>query len=138
MLMSWKKTVVAFALIFVLTAATNFLIHAILLQGVYQQNAGLMRTPQDGAAHAPFLLVAFFFFSVAFVWLYPASKAGVSWVRQGLRYGIAVWLIVTVSRYFIYYAIQPWPFSTVLLQLAYELVATLLMGEVLAFVAKNQ
>jgi hypothetical protein len=46
-------------------------------------------------------------------------------------------MMVTVSRYFIYYAIQPWPFSTVLLQLTYELVATLLLAEVLAFVAKK-
>lgn len=136
--MTWNRTFVAFVLVFVLTATTNFLIHAILLQGVYQQSAGLMRSPQDGAAHAPFLMVAFFSFSLAFVWLYPPSRAGASWMMQGLRYGVAVWMIVTVSRYFIYYAIQPWPFTTVLLQLASELVATLLLGEVLAFVARNQ
>ena len=120
-----------------MTAATNFLIHAILLQGVYQQSAGLMRSEADGQAHAPFLLVGFFFFAVAFVWLYPGASVGGAWMMQGLRYGIAVWFIATVSRYFIYYAIQPWPFGTVLLQLAYELVATLLMGEALAFLASR-
>lgn len=135
--MTWKKTSVAFVVIFVLTALTNFLIHAILLQGVYQQSAALMRNPEDGQAHALFLLVAFFFFAVGFVWLYPRPSSDGGWMMHGLRYGIAVWLIATVSRYFIYYAIQPWPFSTVLLQLAYELVATLLMGEALAFVARR-
>lgn len=135
--MTFKKSILAFVLIFVLTAAANFLIHAILLQGVYRQSAALMRNPGDGGAHAPFLLVGFFFFAVAFVWLYPRTSAGGAWMMQGLRYGIAFWFVATVSRYFIYYAIQPWPFSTVLLQLAYELVATLLMGEVLAFVASR-
>jgi hypothetical protein len=135
--MSWKKTVVAFVLILILTAVSNFLIHAILLQGVYQRSASLMRSPQDGATHAPFLMVAFFFLSVAFVWLYPTTSTESSWVAQGLRYGVAVWMMVTVSRYFIYYAIQPWPFSTILLQLTFELVATLLLAEVLAFVAKK-
>lgn len=135
--MTSKKTILAFVVILVLTAVANFLIHAILLQGVYQQSAALMRNPEDGQAHAPFLLVGFFFFAVAFVWLYPRTPAGGAWMVHGLRYGIAVWFIATVSRYSIYYAIQPWPFSTVLLQLAYELVATLLMGEVLAFVASR-
>jgi len=134
--MTLKKTILAFVLIFVLTTLTNFLIHGILLQGPYQQNANLLRGPEDGQAHALFLLIGFFFFAVAFVWLYPRITAGDGWMMQGLRYGIAVWFIATVSRYLIYYAIQPWPFSTVLLQLGYELMATLLMAEALAFVAK--
>jgi hypothetical protein len=135
--MTLKKTILGFVVVLVLSAVTNFLIHAILLQGVYQQSAALMRSPADGQSHAPFLLVGFFFFSVAFVRLYPQTTAGGAWMAQGLRYGVTVWLIATVSRYFIYYAIQPWPFSTVLLQLAYELVAMLLMGEALAFVASR-
>lgn len=135
--MTLKKTFLAFLMIFVLTAATNFLIHAILLQGVYQQSANLLRGPQDGQAHALFLLIGFFFFAVAFVWLYPRSSSGGGWMMQGLRYGIAVWFMATVSRYLIYYAIQPWPFNTVLLQLGYEFVATLLMAEALAFVARG-
>lgn len=65
--MTWKKTIVAFVLVFVLTSLANFLIHAILLSGVYQQNSSLMRGPQDSQAHAPFLFVSFFLFSVAFV-----------------------------------------------------------------------
>ena len=56
---------------------------------------------------------------------------------KGLRYGVALWVIVTISRYLIHYAIQPWPLSSVLLRLAYELVATLLLGEVLDFVARS-
>jgi hypothetical protein len=135
--MTLKKTILAFVVIFVLTAVTNFLIHGILLQGVYHQTTNLLRGPQDGRAHAIFLLIGFFFFAVAFVWLYPRTRADGAWMMQGLRYGVAVWFIATVSRYLIYYAIQPWPFSTVLLQLGYELVAVLLMAEALAFVART-
>jgi hypothetical protein len=135
--MTLKKNILAFVLIFVLTTVTNFLIHGLLLQGPYQQSSNLLRGPEDGQAHALFLLIGFLFFSVAFVWLYPRTPAGGAWMMQGLRYGIAVWFIATVSRYLIYYAIQPWPFSTVFLQLGYELVATLLMAEALAFVGRR-
>jgi hypothetical protein len=132
--MTLKKTILVFALIFVLTAVANFVIHGLLLQGVYQQSAALLRNPADGPAHAPFLLVGFFFFAAGFVWLYPRTSVGGFWVMQGFRYAIAVWLMATVSRYLIYYAIQPWPISTAVLQIVYELGATLMMAEVLAFV----
>lgn len=65
-LMTMKKKILAFVVVLVLTTLTNFLIHVVLLQGVYQQNANLMRPPQD-QSHAHFLLVGFFFFAVAFV-----------------------------------------------------------------------
>jgi hypothetical protein len=136
--MTLKRTILAFVTVFVLASLANFLIHAILLAGAYQQNPGLLREARDGQAHAPFLLVAFFFFALAFVWMYPQAAAGGSWLGQGVRYGVAVWLIASVSRYFIYYAIQPWPFSTVLLQLLYELGMMLILGGVLALLARPQ
>jgi hypothetical protein len=135
--MTTKKTILAFVTILVLTALANFLIHAVLLHGVYQENANLMRSPQDGQAHAPFLLVGFLFFAVAFVWLYPHAGNGGAWPRHGLRYGVAVWLLASVSRYVIYYAIQPWPINTVVLQIVYEFVMMLVLGEALAFVASR-
>lgn len=135
--MTTKKKILAFVTILVLTTLANFLIHAVLLQGVYQQNANLMRSPQDGQTHAPFLLVGFLFFAVAFVWLYPHTGTGGAWLMQGFRYGVAIWLLAAVSRYFIYYAIQPWPINTVVLQIAYELVMMLVLGEALAFVASR-
>jgi len=134
--LTMKKKILAFVVILVLTTLTNFLVHAVLLQGVYQQNANLMRPPQD-QSHAPFLLVGFFFFALAFVWLYPNRTTGGQWPIHGLRYGVAVWLLAAVSRYFIYYAIQPWPINTVLLQIAYEFVMMLILGEALAFVASR-
>jgi hypothetical protein len=135
--MSLKKTILAFVTILILTALANFVIHAVLLQGVYQQNANLMRTPQDGQTHAPLLLVGFLFFALAFVWLYPHASTGGAWPMQGFRYGVAIWLLAAVSRYFIYYAIQPWPIHTVLLQIGYEFVMMLVLGEALAFVASR-
>ena len=57
---------------------------------------------------------------------------------DGIRYSLAVWLIATVSRYSIYYAIQPWPSSTVWMQIGYELVLTLILGAVIRFIMREQ
>jgi len=91
-----------------------------------------LRAPQDGAAHMPFLLLGFVFFTLAFVWIYVQGVEAKGWLGQGLRYGLAVWLIATVSRYLIYYAIQPWSATVVAAQIGLELVATLVVSIVLA------
>jgi hypothetical protein len=132
-----KKFFAAFALVLVASTMLNFVIHGILLRPLYQQSAQLMRDEADSGAHAMFLLVGFVFFSLGFVWIYARGVETKSWVGQGLRYGIAVWLIAAVSRYSIYYAIQPWPGHVVLMQIGYELVATLVLGLCVAVVYRS-
>jgi apolipoprotein N-acyltransferase len=123
-----KKFLAAFGIVFVLSALLNFVIHGVLLKPLYQQSAQLMRDEADSGAHVMYLMVGFFFFTLGFVWIYARGVEAKPWVGQGLRYGIAVWLIATVSRYSIYYAIQPWPAHVVLMQIADELVMTLVLG----------
>ncbi|MDP9160210.1 MAG: hypothetical protein M3O09_08265 [Acidobacteriota bacterium] len=123
-----KKFLLAFVAVFVLTAGLSFVIHGLLLNSLYQQTPQLGRTPDDAASHAMFLMVGFFFFTVGFVWIYARGIEAKPWVGQGLRYGVAVWLIAAVSRYFIYYAIQPWAMRVVLLQIGYEFVMLILLG----------
>jgi hypothetical protein len=132
-----KKFFAAFALVLVASTMLNFVIHGILLRPLYQQSAQLMRDEADSGAHAMFLLVGFVFFSLGFVWIYARGVETKSWAGQGLRYGIAVWLIASVSRYSIYYAIQPWPAHVVLMQIGYELVATLVLGLCVAVVYRS-
>jgi hypothetical protein len=132
-----KKFLAAFAVVLVLSALLNFVIHGVLLKPWYQQSAQLMRGEADAGAHTMFLMVGFFFFSLGFVWIYARGVEAKPWAGQGIRYGIAVWLIATVSRYSIYYAIQPWPAHVVLLQIGYELAMTLVLGLGVAVVYKN-
>jgi apolipoprotein N-acyltransferase len=132
-----KKFLAAFALVLVASTVLNFVIHGVLLKPLYQQSAQLMRDEADSGAHAMFLLVGFVFFSLGFVWIYARGVEAKPWVGQGLRYGVAVWLIAAVSRYSIYYAIQPWPAHVVLMQIGYELVTTLALGLGVAVVYRS-
>ena len=136
--MSIKKQGIAFVILFVLTAIGNFVIHGMLLQPAYKESANLMRGEQDAGTHMMFLMVGFFFFCLGMVWIYAQMKQTGSWLADGIRYAIAVWLIATVSRYSIYYAIQPWPSSTVWMQIGYELVLTLILGVVIGFMMREK
>lgn len=127
-----KRAILAFVVSLVVYTMSNFVIHAVILQPFYQRTPQLLRPPQDGAAHTPFLLLGFVFFTLAFVWIYAQGVEAKGWLGQGLRYGLAVWLIATVSRYLIYYAIQPWPATVVAAQIGLELIATLLVSVILA------
>lgn len=132
-----KKFLAAFGLVFVLSTLLNFVIHGVLLKPLYRQSAQLMRDEADSGAHAMFLMVGFFFFSLGFVWIYARGVEAKPWAGQGIRYAIAVWLIASVSRYSIYYAIQPWPAHVVLLQIAYELLLSVVLGLTVAVVYQS-
>lgn len=135
--MNMKRLVWTFVVVLVLSSVGNFVIHGMLLQPTYQQTPQLLRTPEDGAAHAPFLILSFAFFSLAFVWIYAHGVEEKPWLGQGLRYGLAMWLIASVSRYVTYYAIQPWSPNVVGLQIGLELIMLLLLGVVTAAIYRK-
>jgi predicted acyltransferase len=129
---NWSRFTLATLAVFVVSTLLNFVIHGVLLKPAYMNSEDLMRTPADSQAHAVFLLVGILFFSIGFVWIYTAGVNPTHWVSQGVHYGVLVWLVASVSRYFIYYAIQPWPFQVVLEQIGLELIMSLILGVLVA------
>src|SRR4051794_25820224 len=101
-----RRFVTAFVSVFVLMSIVSFVIHGVLLKPEYDQYPQLLRPIPDANAHIAFLFLGFVFFSLGFVWIYSHGVEAKPWAGQGIRYGIAAWLIASVSRFFIYYAIQ--------------------------------
>lgn len=132
-----RRFLLALVAIFVETAVLNFVIHGILLHLFYQQTPQLMRAESDASSHTVFLLAGFFFFAVGFVAIYTRGVEAKPWPGQGIRYGFAIWLIASVSRYLIYYAIQPWPVHVASLQIGYELVMSVLLGLTVAAIYRG-
>ena len=129
--MNIKRFVFAFIAVFIFVMLGNFVIHGVVLHPYYAQT-GLVRGEADGAAHAPFLGIAFLFFSLGFVWIYAQGVNEKPWLGQGIRYGIAVWVITSLAEYTVYYAVQPWPANIVFMQIGYELVLNLVAGVLVA------
>jgi hypothetical protein len=123
-----KRMGLTIIVVFVVFTALSFVIHGVLLQPLYQQTPQLLRAEPDGQQHMLFMLLGFLVFSAAFVWIYARGLEVKPWLGQGLRYGLAMWLIASVSRYLIYYAIQPWSGTAVALQIGLELIMMLLVG----------
>ena len=133
-----KKLLLSFVVVFVLCSLMNFLIHGVLLQPYYMQTPRLLRPEADARAHMPFMLLSFVIFSLAFVWIYARGVETKPWIGQGLRYGLAVWLIASVARYLTYFAVQPWSGAIVGMQIGFELVMTLLLGLTVAGIYRGR
>jgi riboflavin transporter FmnP len=96
-----------------------------------------MRSKVEMMAHMPFALINCLLFSAAFVWIYCQGRSSKPWFGQGLRFGLAVWVISQVYQYITNYVIEPWPGMFVAKILTWELVAALLLGLLVAGLSKN-
>lgn len=130
--MNWKKFALTVVVVFVVNAVSSFLIHAVLLSTDYAQHPNLLRTQEESQAYFPFMLLNFLFFSLGFVWIYAQGVEDKPWLGQGVRFGLAVWVITSLSTYLTYYAVQPWSGGIVAKQISFELVRGLLLGLVAA------
>jgi hypothetical protein len=57
---------------------------------------------------------------------------GKPWPGQGLRYGLAVALLIVVPTYVIYYVVQPLPGSLVVKQIVFYGILLLALGAIVA------
>lgn len=130
--MNGKRFALTFGVVLVVTFGGNFVIHALLLHADYAQYPSLLRPQEEANQYMPFMSLAFVAFSLAFAWIYAHGVEDKPWLGQGLRFGLAAWLLVSVSRYLIYYAVQPWQAGIVLKQIGYELPLLLITGVVAA------
>jgi len=130
--MSGKKFFLAVLVAFLVTMATGFIVHGLLLGEDYKALGSHMRDEQGQAAHFPFMLIAHVVLAVGVAWIYGKGVEGTSWVGQGLRFGIALWLVASAGPYLIYFAVQPLPGGLVAKQIVYGFFENLILGLALA------
>lgn len=133
--MNWKRFFMALVVVFLGAYLLGFLIHTVLLAQEYSYVAKLFRAPQD--MHWPFFTLAYLGFALGFVWIYAKGMdLKKAWLGQGLRYGAAVWLVVSAYGWLISFAVQPIGRRLVAKGMAFELIAYMLLGALTAGVYK--
>jgi Protein of unknown function (DUF1761) len=117
--------------------ALGFVGHQLLLGRAYAAIEPIMRSKSDMQAHMPFALINSLVFSAAFVWIYSQGRSARPWLGQGARFGVAIWAIASVPLYISNYVIEPWPGIFVAKILAWEFVAGVVLGIIVAGLSKN-
>jgi hypothetical protein len=117
--------------------ALGYIGHQLLLGRDYAAIEPIMRSKADMQAHMLFAPLSGLCYSAAMVWIYSQGRSTKPWLGQGLRFGLAVWAIAAVPQYLANYTIEPWPGVFVAKILAWELVATVLLGMTVGALSKN-
>jgi hypothetical protein len=128
--MNLKKAIPTIIVVFIVANITGFLIHAILLKADYLPIAEHYRSM--GQEKMPFIILAYLAFAIGSVWVYAQGVENKSWLGQGIRFGIAMWLILAVPSFFIAYAVQPVPTMLMVKQVLFEGVDKILLGIITA------
>jgi hypothetical protein len=133
-----KKTFfIAWPVLFVVWFMGSFVVHGLLLRADYMQIPNIFRQENDQQQFFPFMILAHVIVSGAFVWIYSRGVEAKPWLKQGLRFGLAVALLTIVPTYLIYYAIQPMPGMLVAKQILFDGCLQLILGAVVAFLYRS-
>ena len=130
-----KRFWISVVVMFVLSLGLGFVVHAVLLHDEYEQLQSIFRSPADAQRYFPFMLIAHLLIALGFTWIYRQGLAAAKpWLGQGVRFGVAIAVLMTIPIYLIYYAVQPMPGAVVAKQIVFDVVAVLIMGIVVAWI----
>ena len=132
-----KTFFIAWVAIFVIWMAGGFVVHGVLLHDDYAKLTGLFRPEADAQKNFAWMLLAHVILAGAFAWIYSRGVEAAPWLPQGLRFGVAVALLTVVPTYMIYYVVQPMPAATVIMQIVFDGILTVLLGLLAAFIYRK-
>lgn len=105
-----KNCLISSLVVFIVLFVTDFLIHGILLKGIYEETASIWRPESESLMWL--MWVGYVVFAPVFVAIYKkgydATKKGLG---QGLRFGVLIGLLMSVLPTLVWYAVVPIPVS---------------------------
>lgn len=128
--MNVKKLVLTIIVIFVVANITGFLIHATLLAPDYMAVKEHYRP--EGQEKMIWICLAYLAFAIGSVIVYAKGVEAKPWLGQGIRFGILMWLVLTVPSFFIAYAVQPVPTMLMVKQVLFEGIDKIVLGVITA------
>jgi hypothetical protein len=132
-----KKFIIAWIVVLVAWFLGSFVVHAVLLHDDYMQLPTLFRTEGDQQTFFPLMILAHVIMAGAFVWIYARGAEAKPWLAQGVRFGIAVAMLMIVPIYLIYYVVQPLPTSLVIKQIVFDGILTIVLGMIAAWLYRS-
>ncbi len=131
--MDTKKFLIAVAVCFLFLVASNYAIHGVWLNPVYEMYKDVWRPMNQQVAKMWVMLVGQFVFAVMFAWVYTRGAEEKNWLGQGIRYGAAVWLLAVVPCTLGEYVVFRVPYRLALTWLGVGLLQTVVLGLVAAY-----
>lgn len=128
-----RKFLLSVVVIFVFSMGFGVLIHGMILQDDYARLPNLMRTEEAAQQLFGLMILAQLLFAAGVSWIYVKGREAKPWLAQGLRYGLAVAVMMTIPVYLIYYVVMPFPSDLVAQQIVFESIAVVILGIIVAW-----
>ena len=133
-----KKFWIAGAIASIILALYSFIAHGLLLHADHHELPDHYRSGAEVHTFFPFLLVTYLVKGFAFAWIYRQGiSQGVPWLSQGVMFGIAAVLLITIPFYLNNYATQPLPGTFVAKQIVFDTVGMILTAVAVAFINRS-
>ena len=130
----WISVVVMFVLSFM----DGFVVHGVLMHDDYSRLPNLLRPEAEAQGYFCWMLLADALIGFGMTWVYRKGREpDKPFLAQGLRFGMAMAVLITIPMYLIYYAVQPWPGAVVVKQIVYSVIGMLVMGVAVAALNKG-
>ncbi len=130
------RFIISVVVLFVWTMAAGFVVHATLLGQDYAALPNLFRPEAEAEAYFMYMLAGHLSMAIGLTWIYRAGQQNKPWLMQGVRFGLALLLLLPITTYLIYYAVQPLPADLVHKQIIFDGIAIVLTGVITALVNK--
>ena len=137
--MKMKRYWLTVVAVFIAMNIFGAIIHGTLLFDDYRAlPKDLVRPTAEANAHMHFMFLGMLSSSLAMVWIYAQLVTEKPWLRQGIRFGIAVWMLKTVPMFLIYYFTSPYPPDLVIKQIVFEFIAVTVLGVIAAAIYRPE
>ena len=133
-----KKMIMASVVMFVLFLVMDYVLHSILLRGLYAETAHLWRAAEAIGQLAWIIWAVDAAMAFLMIWLFAKGwEADKPWLGQGVRFGLALGLLFSLPMGFSMYAIMPIPFALGLGWFAGALVEFVIAGIAAAWMFRS-
>ena len=96
-----------------------------------------MRSNEEQESLIHFMVIAHLFYAFGLCWVYRMGHDGSkAWLGQGVRFGIAIAVLIWIPVYLIYHTVAMFPMAVVIKQIIGEVASSLIVGLTLAFMHK--
>jgi hypothetical protein len=131
-----RKLIISIVVTFVVAMVFGGAVHGFILHGEYAK-LPIMRSESAQQQLFGFMILAHVIYAVGFCWIYARGREAKPWLGQGFRYGLAVATVTVIPTYMIYYVVMPYPSDIVAQQIAYDTIATVVLGIVVAWLYRR-
>jgi hypothetical protein len=132
-----RKFFSAWVVLFVAWFLGSFIVHGVLLAPDYMRLGNLFRAESDARQYFPLMILAHLILSGAFVWIYARGVESKPWMKQGVRFGVAIALLTSVPTYLIYFVVQPMPVVVVVKQIVFDGILLVILGIIVAWLYRT-